>query len=163
MKLIANTDDIEHLNQLIKRYGLGPTTAVGVIAGSDMVLVELDGTIAHRSVLLARWLNVLDVHSMVAGKIDAADPLLRLHLRGSLPGWPTACVTMPYREAEDAAHCATIRDLIEQQAVTELIDKLSVVDGVAWNEFPKAVTSRQVPGRAAASDMDSRSTPAARP
>jgi hypothetical protein len=127
MKLITNTDEIEHLNELINQYDLGPTTAMGAIPASDIVLVELDGTIAHRSRLLVRWLNVLTVHSMTAGKADAADPLLRLHLR-SLPGWPAGCITMPYREVEDAAHCATIRARITRQIPAALIDELATLD-----------------------------------
>lgn len=128
MKLITDTDDVAHLNQLIERYELGPTTEVGAHPGNGMVQVVLDGTIADRSELLARWLQILTVHDMVAGKLDAADPLLRLHLRGALPGWPIACVTMPYREAEDVAHCARIRDLIGRQDPVQLIDALCELD-----------------------------------
>jgi hypothetical protein len=128
MKLITNTHDIPHLVELIDRYDLGPTTAVGVIPGTDMVQIVLDGTIADRSALLDDWVNILTVVDMVAGKIDDADPLLRLHLRGSVPGWPQVCVTMPYRELEDAAYCATIRDLIEQQDPAKLIDRLTELD-----------------------------------
>lgn len=126
----STTDDydIPHLSKLIERHGLGPATAIGVIPGSDMVQIELDGMISDRSGLLTRWLNVLTVDSMIAGKLDASDPLLRLHLRGSLPGWPIACLTMPYREVEDAAHCALIRARIERQNPERLIDALAVLD-----------------------------------
>jgi hypothetical protein len=128
MKLVTNTQDIPHLIELIEQYELGPTTAVGVIPGSDMVQIVLDGTITDRAVLLDDWINILTVVDMIAGKIDDADPLLRLHLRGSLPGWPQVCVTMPYRETDDAAHCTLIRDLIEQQDPAGLIDRLSELD-----------------------------------
>lgn len=128
VKLITDTDEIKHLNELITRHDLGPTTAVGTIAGTTMVQIELDGTITARSELLDRWMTVLTVNDMVCGKRDNRDPLLRLHLRGSLPGWPHVCLTMSYREFEDAAHCATIRDLIDNQDPDEMIDALSRLD-----------------------------------
>lgn len=128
MTLITDTDQIAHLNELIASYDLGPTTAVGTIAGTTMVQIELDGTIPRRSELLDRWMTILTVVDMIAGKIDDRDPLLRLHLRGSLPGFPQVCLTMPYREAEDATHCTTIRDLIDNQDPDAMIDALSRLD-----------------------------------
>lgn len=122
--------EIQELVATIDSAGLGPAASVEAISinGTDVLKVDLDGKSPRKARALLRWIDLITVWDMVAGKFRAGDAELRLNIRGQLPRGGAVIVVVPFDELIEADQTSLINDSIKRQEPAELVRKLAAIE-----------------------------------
>ncbi|MGW4528362.1 hypothetical protein [Amycolatopsis sp. NPDC004378] len=122
--------NVDRLAAAIAAAGLGTTTSVEVITirGTEVVKVDLDGTSASKARTVLRWLDLITVWDMVAGKFRASDTTLRLNVRGQFPSGGPVVVVVPFDERTEVEQVALITDLVERVEPVVLVNQLVTLE-----------------------------------
>lgn len=121
------TTGLADLAKMIDEARLGPAS-VDLIANNQVIQVTLDVDAPRKAETLARWLDLLTVRDMVAGKFRASDDTVRLNLGGFFPTGTPVVVVAPFHEETEAAQVALIYAQIEQQQPLDLVTDLMILD-----------------------------------
>lgn len=125
--------ELQELVATIEAAGLGPAASVEAISinGTDVIKVDLDGKSPRKARTLRRWIDLITVWDMVAGKFRAGDVELRLNIRGRLPSGGPVIVVVPFDERFEADQTSLINDSIERQEPAELVGELAAIESSA--------------------------------
>ncbi len=122
--------NVDRLAASIETAGLGPATSVEVITirGTEVIKVDLDGTSTSKATTVLRWLDLITVWDMVAGKFRASDTTLRLNIRGQFPSGGPVVVVVPFDERTEAEQVALINDSVERVEPVVLVNQLVTLE-----------------------------------
>jgi hypothetical protein len=101
---------------------LGPIAAADYVG--SLIRVELDWASPRKAQTLQRWLTLISVRDMTAGKYLAKDDTVYLNIRGWFPSGTAVAVAAPYSEVGEPDQVRAIYDRIESQDVAELVAAL---------------------------------------
>lgn len=119
--------EMDVLRQLVTEADLGPAEA-SVIGDGDGIRFELDHGILGKAAVLQRWLHAINPIDVIAGTYHAADPVLRLNLRGTFPDGQMVVVVAPFDRQVEQQQVALISERINRKAPEALVDLLVTLE-----------------------------------
>lgn len=117
--------ELDVLRQLVAEADLGSAEASVI---GDGIRFELHQHIAGKAAVLQRWLTAITPIDVIAGEYHAADPMLRLNLRGTFPDGQLVVVVAPFDRQTEQQQVALLSDRFNRKDPVALLQRLATLE-----------------------------------